>query len=326
MCAAAIGNIVSDVAGILMGTAIEDFCSSKLGLHQPPLTTAQRNLRSARFANQFGCAVGIVIGCIIGMVPLWFIDSNKIQARKRQAVMDGIFQDVVDEAGSLIGAQTIVLFLVVDAPEDLDGVAAITKGTSIPAPTPDGTYLYARYARHSGSETAISSSDRIFYPLGRGIVSRAALTGEVWNIRDVMSEPDHSSDILSFTVGDPSKAKTMLCVPVFDAGGRVIAVLQAVNKVRPGLRGDESTDTPSSSKSALRRRYFSNSDVQVLKALASHISVSLQRNYDEVEDDLRLKDTIRMLKEYGLAGLDPKSTISESKPQLLFPEESKKSE
>lgn len=27
MCAAAIGNIVSDVAGVLLGTVVEDFCA-----------------------------------------------------------------------------------------------------------------------------------------------------------------------------------------------------------------------------------------------------------------------------------------------------------
>lgn len=32
MCAAAIGNIVSDVAGVLLGTMVEDFCSRYLNL------------------------------------------------------------------------------------------------------------------------------------------------------------------------------------------------------------------------------------------------------------------------------------------------------
>jgi hypothetical protein len=32
MCAAAIGNIVSDVAGVMLGTVVEDFCSRYLNL------------------------------------------------------------------------------------------------------------------------------------------------------------------------------------------------------------------------------------------------------------------------------------------------------
>jgi Transmembrane protein 65 len=58
MCAAAIGNIISDVAGILMGAAIEDWCATHLKLPVPQLTAAQRQLRSVRFANQWGTGVG----------------------------------------------------------------------------------------------------------------------------------------------------------------------------------------------------------------------------------------------------------------------------
>ena len=138
MCAAAIGNIVSDVAGIMLGTLIEDFCTKYLNIPAPNLTSAQRQLRSVRFANQFGCAIGIVVGCIIGMFPLLFIDSNKIQARKREAAMESIFQDVVTEAGSLIGAQRTALFLLVNKDPE-------KKKNSHPVPTADGKYLYAKY-------------------------------------------------------------------------------------------------------------------------------------------------------------------------------------
>jgi len=41
MCAAALGNIVSDIAGVLCGTIIEDFCA-KIGLPTPKITEAQR--------------------------------------------------------------------------------------------------------------------------------------------------------------------------------------------------------------------------------------------------------------------------------------------
>mmetsp|Transcript_31796 Transcript_31796/g.47685 ORF Transcript_31796/g.47685 Transcript_31796/m.47685 type:complete len:107 (+) Transcript_31796:1-321(+) len=38
----------------------------------PKLTYDQRNLRSVRFSTQMGCAVGLTIGCILGMFPLLF--------------------------------------------------------------------------------------------------------------------------------------------------------------------------------------------------------------------------------------------------------------
>ncbi len=81
MCAAAIGNIISDVAGILLGTLIEDL-TAQLGLPVAKVSAAQRQLRSVRFAGQFGTCVGVVIGCVIGMFPLLLIDSNKAQKMK----------------------------------------------------------------------------------------------------------------------------------------------------------------------------------------------------------------------------------------------------
>lgn len=67
MCAAALGNIISDVAGVMFGTVVEDWLAKHVKLPAPNLTTAQRQLRSVRFANQFGCALGMTIGCLIGM-------------------------------------------------------------------------------------------------------------------------------------------------------------------------------------------------------------------------------------------------------------------
>jgi hypothetical protein len=103
MCAAAIGNIISDVAGIMLGTVVEDFVARWANFPSPNLTNAQRNLRSVRFANQFGCGTGIVIGCIIGMFPLLYIDSHKIERMKREKHIENIFRDVVTEAKTLIG-------------------------------------------------------------------------------------------------------------------------------------------------------------------------------------------------------------------------------
>lgn len=57
--------------------------------------------------------------------------------------------------------------------------------------------------------------------------------------------------------------RNMLCVPVFDSQGRVIAVIQAINKVRKGVVRD--TDPPTRSE----RGGFTSSDVQVLKVSSS---------------------------------------------------------
>jgi tRNA-specific adenosine deaminase 1 len=330
MCAAALGNVVSDVAGVMMGTVVEDFLAKNIKLPAPNLTSAQRQLRSVRFANQWGCAVGMTIGCFIGewivagscatgsdhfygnkkctdslsfffacpgMFPLLFIDSNKIQARKREANLDEIFIDVINEAGSLIGAQRTSLFLLVKKNDDDDQAP--------PIPTPDGNYLYAKYDETS-KKTQQSES---FIPLGRGIVSRAALTGEAFNFYDVRNEPDFAAEAGRENESLPrdKQIRNMVCVPVLDSHGRTIAVIQAINKADTIRRKDSDPITKSHGG-------FSNNDVQILKALASHITVSLQRMNDK-DEGMRLRDTITMLKEHGFVA----STGEKRRP--LFPDE-----
>ena len=287
----------------MMGTVIEDFCTNYLKLPIPNLTTAQRQLRSVRFASQLGCGVGIVVGCIIGMFPLLFIDSHKIQALKRDAALQNICQDVMSEAKTLIGAQTASMFILVDHDPDKDGKS--------PVPNPDGQFLYAKYFDSGSGEV----SHRTF-KVGKGIVSRAALTGQAWNVKDVDSEPDFCQEM----TGQTQKVKNLVCVPVLDSEGRAIAVIRAFNKVDEGsLRS--STKKPGDSKE-IQRRGFTNNDVQVLKALASHISVSLQYMYQEREADaaMGVKETIRILKEHGLAGIAEEKVTSYKRRQPLFPD------
>jgi hypothetical protein len=274
MCAAAIGNIISDIAGLMLGTAIEDFCATRLNLPTADLTSAQRRLRSVRFASQFGCGVGLTIGCIIGMFPLLFLDTNKVQAKKRQAHLEAMFRDVVTEAGSLVGAAKTSLFLLAHKVDD---------ETKSIVPAADGQFLYNKYSKNEK-----------WIPLGRGLLSRAALTGDSWNIKNVAQEPDY---IPAMATPD---AKSMLCVPIVDSSGRPIAVLQAINNTGQAP--------------------FGENDEQILKALASHISVSLQRMYDDEDDSTRIKDTIKMLKDYKLSGID--ASAKKSTPwRSLFPEE-----
>ena len=302
LCAAAIGNIISDVAGIMLGTVIEDFCTHYLKLPMPNLTTAQRQLRSVRFANQFGCGVGIVIGCIIGMFPLLFLDPNKNQKLKRDAALQKIFRDIMSEARTLIGAQSANMFLLVDKVPNKDGTA--------PVPNPDGRFLYVKYLDSDSGEVSHRS-----FKFGKGIVSRSALTGQTWNIKDVETEPDFSPEM------QKDKVKNLVCVPVLNSEGKTFAVIRAYNKIEEGTLGSPTTKKRDSKE--IQRQGFTANDVQVLQALASHISVSLQHMYQEREADesIGVKETIRILKEHGLAGIAEEKPTPFSRRQSLFPEE-----
>ncbi|KAH8400519.1 hypothetical protein KR222_002938 [Zaprionus bogoriensis] len=76
MAAAGLGNTISDIMGITMATYVEEGCQM-LGLKQPRMTPAQFELKSSKRASSWGRIVGITVGCLVGMCPLWFTDDSK---------------------------------------------------------------------------------------------------------------------------------------------------------------------------------------------------------------------------------------------------------
>ncbi|KAE9044087.1 hypothetical protein PR003_g4393 [Phytophthora rubi] len=75
MAAAGIGNTISDIAGLGLGNVVEDFCA-RLGLPVPTLTNEQMLLKQTRLAKVVGSSIGVTIGCLLGMVPLLFLETR----------------------------------------------------------------------------------------------------------------------------------------------------------------------------------------------------------------------------------------------------------
>ena len=370
LCAAAIGNIISDLAGIGFAASIEDFCATTLKLPVPILSTAQRQMRSVRMASQVGTAIGVTVGCVLGLIPLLFIDSNKADRLREKARLERLCLDVLNEAKSLVGAESTVLYLRVD--KDEGRVHSKTQKRASDEILPDhhlsvkGAYLYAMYyvepqnrsksnpasvgtstknaimrmvsnrrqdipdsssdSSKSNSATSKGSDNESgdakispaavpesfpsstiprpasisrVVPVGKGIISRAVLTGTTWNITgNLINEPDfYPLSIKTGAVTDQSQFRDCAVVPILDGQGRVIAVLEAFNKECE----DESYPNSGSSSSSndVYTGGFTDMDVEILMSLASHVSVSLQKIYQdgEKEEDLGLKETIRILNE-----------------------------
>lgn len=76
MAAAALGNWLSDLAGV--GTAhYVEYVFSKFGVRSPALLPEQVDMKQTRWASNVGRAVGISIGCILGMFPLLFMKGRE---------------------------------------------------------------------------------------------------------------------------------------------------------------------------------------------------------------------------------------------------------
>jgi len=76
MAAAALGNTISDLCGIGSAWYVETW-ATKLGAEPPKLSAGQLELRVCKIAANVGRGFGVVLGCLIGMLPLLFIDTSQ---------------------------------------------------------------------------------------------------------------------------------------------------------------------------------------------------------------------------------------------------------
>ncbi|NWT51833.1 TMM65 protein, partial [Hylia prasina] len=73
---AALGNLVSDLAGLGLAGYVEAL-ASRLGLSIPDLTPKQADMWQTRLSAHLGKAIGVTIGCILGMFPLLFFGEEE---------------------------------------------------------------------------------------------------------------------------------------------------------------------------------------------------------------------------------------------------------
>ncbi|KAK9816918.1 hypothetical protein WJX72_007080 [[Myrmecia] bisecta] len=77
MAAAGLGNLLSDIAGLGLADQIEARARKLSWCRAPPLSSVQRQMTQTRAAKFGGCVVGVSVGCLLGMVPLLWIDQSK---------------------------------------------------------------------------------------------------------------------------------------------------------------------------------------------------------------------------------------------------------
>ncbi|XP_015230487.1 PREDICTED: transmembrane protein 65 [Cyprinodon variegatus] len=84
MAAAALGNLVSDLAGLGLAGYVEAL-ASRLGMQVPDLTAKQVDMWQTRLSSHMGKAIGITIGCILGMFPLLFLSDDDEDDKQKGA-------------------------------------------------------------------------------------------------------------------------------------------------------------------------------------------------------------------------------------------------
>lgn len=137
MAAAALGNIVSDLLGIGLGNIVETW-ANRLGVPGPSITRMQERLPLTRRVFYSGNAIGMLVGCLLGMFPLLFIDSEKTARLKRQSKIDHLFQSVVDYIAVTLNAEAATLFIVDKDQDEVWTKAASKSGKVLHFPMDKG--------------------------------------------------------------------------------------------------------------------------------------------------------------------------------------------
>lgn len=85
MAAAALGNTLSDVAGVMVHNSIEHSAKQIRLLTPPSLSRFQLKMFPVRMAKMSGAITGLVIGCLLGMVPLLWFDYPCTKSCEKQS-------------------------------------------------------------------------------------------------------------------------------------------------------------------------------------------------------------------------------------------------
>jgi len=125
-------------------------------------------------------------------------------------------------------------------------------------------------------------------PLGSGIAGSVAQSGEILNIPDAYADPRFHREVDART---GYRTRNILCLPIRNKRGRIIAALQLLNK---------------------RNGAFSTEDVDFLLALSDHMALALEN----AQLHRALLEKERLEREMALARDIQRSLLPESAPLL----------
>lgn len=83
LSAAAVGGLVSNASGIFFGGTLASL-AKRAGLPSSNLTAQQRSLSFIKRNRLFSQAVGVLLGCTLGLINLFFIDTERSSSLKLQ--------------------------------------------------------------------------------------------------------------------------------------------------------------------------------------------------------------------------------------------------
>lgn len=196
MTAAGFGQCCSDVAGNLSGGTV-DAAVTRMKLQHHGLTEDQLDLKVSRMYKLLGACVGVVTGCLLGMSCLLFMDTDKADRARKAKELQSIFDHIMTEGKALFNADRATLFMLDDEKHELwSQIATGTKGI-------------------------------IKIREDEGIAGACLQSGELINIDNAYEDERFNQKVDGVT---GFTTKSILAVPVQNETGKLIGVIQMLNK------------------------------------------------------------------------------------------------
>lgn len=157
LTAAAMGQVVSDVSGVVFGGTIERILHKLKAVKTPTLTEAQRALPRCRNVAMAGSVCGIILGCLLGASSLLFVDLDAHERQQKAAelrdVVNSMLMSVDDDEILPFDECTLYLVSTDDMSEDENNQTGFGGPTIKSLQTADKDSLVARCAE-SKTQTA----------------------------------------------------------------------------------------------------------------------------------------------------------------------------
>lgn len=204
---AAIGQVFSDLSGVLFGGVLESV--SRRFVLPPALSQAQHAIRITQVVGVAGAAIGVVIGCILGMGNLVFMDLKEQERQKKLVEVQKMFLAMLQSGLYIFDAGAGSIFVVNKEENTLWTFGATGVDSKIEVPLAEGS-----------------------------LVGWTAMNGKTLNIKDAYQ--DHRfNDATDKRLG--RRTTSVLCVPIRSHldNTKVIAVLQVMNKTGGFSQEDE---------------------------------------------------------------------------------------
>jgi putative methionine-R-sulfoxide reductase with GAF domain len=200
LAAAGLGNLLSDVGGVWAGGVIERG-STSIGVTAPMLTRAEENHQRTKSTENLGSAFGVSVGCLIGMLPLLFMDTGKAQNMKRQASTESIFREVFEEVHLLLHAERATLFLLSE----------------------DQKHLWSLVGADA------EDVNKVLVPVDSSVAGISVLERRSLRVEDAQKHPKFFGAVDRHT---GFQTNDLLCAPIINAENKIIGVIQVVNSDR----------------------------------------------------------------------------------------------